>query len=57
MGKRVFKYFSAMETFVPGLPCLRVLSAHHEEGNGAALTAAGEMAQSNPLAKLLSRRG
>ena len=57
MGKWVFEYFSAMEVLVPVLPCLRVLSTQREEGSGAALSAAGEMAQNNSLAKLLSHRG
>lgn len=46
-----------MEVLVPILPCLRVLPTQCEEGSGAVLSAAGEMAQNNPLAKLLSRRG
>ena len=46
-----------METFVPVLPCLRVQYIQYEGKNGVALTEAGEMAQNNPLTKLLSLKG
>lgn len=46
-----------METFVPVLPGLRVQYIQNEGKNGVALTEAGEMAQNNPLTKLLSLKG